>query len=416
MSAQPLTLRSALRNWASDLNKVKQKLSVLGLLDVLDSFPPTTFFAFHDGSFQGKKANKFQIGHRVNIDNTLEEVWAYIILGGDVEEPPVMIQIEEPLIPKSNKNPSRWPRPASLLLRKAEKLFPPFCFLQTDPSANPRNMLCALILYYTLINDQTETATKWSHFEISLIEALIYINDRAEYKQWREECVDDADLTASETSEAEPGHDSDADKKKGGVVSSRGSTVSVRSGATMAKLKEALGNDRVNLLDAIPPSPVTIERHNIDKYWPFRLYLARFGGRNVYVYLKHGWRTDCKILAHQTDETTWRWKFSDLGELQLLEPFACIMKLDQDLTTRGNKIRSLVYYYFMLAENEGLIDDPKLQVTKKSTIAICAACKNLEEADYNRVEAQHQLQVNQGNGNQEVYLRINSGLIMAQKF
>jgi hypothetical protein len=49
-------------------------------------------------------------------------------------------------------------------------------------------------------------------------------------------------------------------------------------------------------------------------------------------------------------------------------------------------------------------------------IAICAACKNLEEADYNRVEAQHQLQVNQGNGNQEVYLRINSGLIMAQKF
>jgi hypothetical protein len=41
------------------------------------------------------------------------------------------------------------------------------------------------------------------------------------------------------------------------------------------------------------------------------------------------------------------------------------MKLDQDLTTRGNKIRSLVYYYFMLAENEGLIDDPKLQVTKK---------------------------------------------------
>jgi hypothetical protein len=397
MRDQPLIPRAAPRTGESSLDKLKQRLSVLGLLDVFDSFPPTTSFAFYDGSFQGKRARKFQIGHRVNTDNTLDEAWAYIILERDVEEPPVMIQVEEPWVPDRVKKPSRWPRPASSLLRKADKLLAPFCFLKTEPPANPRNKLCALILYYTLADGQTETATNWATFEASFIAALEYINNRAEYQQWREEQVNDPDATLSETSGADKGNNDDGNQKTGGVVSLMGIAVSVRPGATIAKLMEALGNDRVHLLDAIPSIPVTIERHDIDKYWPFRLHLATYGGHNVYVYLKHGWRTDCKIIVHQVDDTTRQWTFSDLSGLRLLKPFACLMNLDQDFATRGNRVRSLVFYYFMLAENEGLIDDPKLQVTRYSTIVTSAACKNLEETGYRKDEVQQQARDDQGN-------------------
>jgi hypothetical protein len=189
----------------------------------------------------------------------------------------------------------------------------------------------------------------------------------------------------------------------GGVVRSVGSSVSVQSGTALEKLTKALGDERMKLLDLIPSLPVTIERHNNDDYWPFRLHIGTYDGSNVYVYRKHGKRrTDSKILSHGSDDNGGEWQFNDLSEVHLLEPFACLMKINNDLVTRGNKIRYLVYYYLMLAENEGLIDDPKLQVTPSTMIAtFVSTCRNLADAGYKNInpdEAQPQSQVDEGNG------------------
>jgi hypothetical protein len=401
MSDQPVSPRALPRKLESSLNKVKHSLNELGLVNVLDSFPPATSFAFRETEFQGKNAIKLHLGHRRQLDNTLAESWAYIILEQYDKKPPVMIQDEAPSMIEGNEKPRRWPRPASSLLRKARDLFPPFSFLQTNAGANPRNKLCALILYYSLVNGLADTATRWGFFEDSLIEALSYIEYREEYQLWRDEQVNDPDKILSETSEAEQDDDSDASQKKGGVVRSTGSSVSVKPGTSLAKLKDVLGYERAQLFDAIPPIPVTIERHDNDAYWPFRLHLGMHGNTNVYVYLKHGWRTDCKIISHESDNETQQWKFSDLSELQLFKPFSCFMQINQNLATRGNKVRYLVYYYFMLAENEGFIDSPQLEVTMSSMItSFCAACKNLEDAGYENDaydEVQDQSQADKGN-------------------
>jgi hypothetical protein len=166
------------------------------------------------------------------------------------------------------------------------------------------------------------------------------------------------------------------------TVCSAGSSISVKPGSNIAKLLKALG-DRINLLDAIPPTPISLDRQDLyPTYSPLRLYLGQHDDNKVYVYLTQDLKESTKILAQRDDETL-SWKFTDLSEIQLVEPFAYIMTLKQDLRTRGNKIRYLVLYYFMLAENAGLIGLLKTQTSIQSmTVSLCAACKNLEEARF----------------------------------
>jgi hypothetical protein len=413
MSAQLTGPGAIPRKSEPTLNKIKQRLSAIGLLQVLESFPPVASFAFHQTKLQGKKAIKTHLGYRIQVsDNVVEESWAeswaYIIIEQCDTEPPVMIRDEGSLVTASDKKSRSYPRSASSLLSKAQRLCPPYCFLQTEPPANPRNKLCALILYYALVNGLADTATRWNAFENSLIDAIAYIEQRAEYQQWRSEQNNNItdiyqDGTLSATSEAARSNVSDGSQTPGGVVRPVGSAVSIKAGTTLEKLKDALGDERMHLLDYIPPYPVTIERHDIDDYWPFRLQLGTYGDSNVYVYMKHGpGRTDCKIMSHGSDGKMLKWwSFADLRGLQLSEPFACFMKIKQDLATRGNKVLYLAYYYLMLAENEGIIDSPRLQVTTSTMVpTFVAACRNLAEAGNDRNEldkAQRQPQANKGN-------------------
>ncbi|EAT77277.2 hypothetical protein SNOG_15344 [Parastagonospora nodorum SN15] len=123
----------------------------------------------------------------------------------------------------------------------------------------------------------------------------------------------------------------------------------------MAKIIAALG-DRASLLDAIPSTAVTFSGQNlISEYDPIVLEFGAFGESTVNVYLTQGVKGDTRILAQDSDGELLHWKFGDLTGIDLVEPFDSIMRLDQELPSRGNKIRYLVLYYFMLAEHAGLI-------------------------------------------------------------
>jgi hypothetical protein len=396
MSVQSADRRALPRKWGSAINKIKRILEAHGLLQVLDLFPSTTSFTFDESNWRGKKALKTYLGHRRQVadadgPDSFAESWAYIILEQCKIEPPVMIQDKGPELTGTRKS---YRRPASSLLCRAQDLLPPFCFLQTELPANPRNKLCALILYYALVNGVSDAATRWNLFEDSLIEAIAYIEQRAEYQQWRSEQPDDKDATLSATSEAAQNDDSEEAQMPGGVVRSVGSSVLVRSGTALEKLTKDLGDERMKLLDLIPSLPVTIERHDNDEYWPFRLHLGTHDGDNVHVYRKSvKRRTENRILSHRGE-----WQFIDLSDVELLEPFACLMRTKNDLATRGNKIRYLVYYYLMLAENEGLTDDPKLQVSSSTMIAtFVSVCRNLAEASQESTSSD-EAQTDEGNG------------------
>jgi hypothetical protein len=369
------------------------------LLQVFATFPAAQSFTFDESNWRGNKALRTHLGRRRQVTDPDEpdsfaESWAYIILKQCKVDPPVVVQDEGPELTGTRRS---YRRSASSLLCRAQKLLPPFCFLQTDLPANPRNKLCALILYYALVNGFSDAATRWNLFEDSLVEAVTYIEQRAEYQQWRSEQLDDQDATLSATSEAAQSDDSEEAQMPGGVVRSVGSSVLARSGTALEKLTRDLGDDRMKLLDLIPSLPVTIGRHDNDEYCPFRLHLGTYDGHNVYVYRKPvKRRTENRILSHGGE-----WQFIDLSEVKLLDPFACLMKTKNDLVTRGNKIRYLVYYYLMLAENEGLTDDPKLQVSSTTIIAtLVSVCRNLAEASQENTssdEVEPQSQVDEGN-------------------
>ena len=166
------------------------------------------------------------------------------------------------------------------------------------------------------------------------------------------------------------------------TICSTGSSVKVKPGTTLARFKDALG-DRFSLLDAIPQIPIAFERQVIfPAYFPFRVHFGTFRGSRVYLYLTLDTKGTIKIIAHGDDGEQRSWTFFDLREPKLFEPFNFFMHFgDNNLRTRGNKIRYIVYYYFMLAENEGLIDNPQIQWSSSSMLAtFCSACRDLEAA------------------------------------
>lgn len=377
------------------LNRLQATLESHGLWDVIDSLPPATSLLFQKTTIMGQSAIRVRLGFREQTDGDQASSWAYILLHCNDLEPPVLIWDELPLV---HVRPGLYRRAASSLLRVSGELLVPFYFLQFDPPGNDnaphvRNMLCALVLYYSLTIGLTDTAIHWAKFESSLLQALEYIDNSTDYQRWRTHPevrpnsttrVSELVLVAmsNENTEEEIDRTIIEGIQEGGTLRSAGSSVFVKAGTNIAKLMQALG-DRVTLLDAIPPTPIVFNRQDFfPTYSPSRMYFGRYGDANVYVYLTQDLKGSTKILA-QHDGEFLSWKFSDLGGLQLVEPFAYIMTLKQDLKTRGNKIRYLVFYYFMLAENAGLISVPKTQTSFQSMIVpLCAACKNLEEADF----------------------------------
>jgi hypothetical protein len=160
MSTQSADTRVLPRKWKSALKNIERRLRAHGLLQVFATFPAIQSFTFHDSNWTGRKALKIHLGFRIQVvgandPESFAESWAYIILEQCKTEPPVMIQDERPELTGTG---SRYRRSASSLLCRAQKLFPPFCFLQTESPANPRKKLCALILYYALVSGISDVA------------------------------------------------------------------------------------------------------------------------------------------------------------------------------------------------------------------------------------------------------------------
>ncbi|KAH8727727.1 hypothetical protein GQ44DRAFT_702880 [Phaeosphaeriaceae sp. PMI808] len=395
MATHRMEPRPPSRKWQSLLSKIRARLNTCGLLHVLESFPPATSFSFYEATILKRRAIKLHLGFRNQVNAPRATSWAYIVLEGSEFDPPVIFRDEIAAASGIQDQPQLIPRAASSLLRKAEDLFVPVRFLQFDPhETSVRNMLCALVLYYSLVNGLCDLAIGWGAFEGSLVKALEYIDSNLAYSRWRNEQLGSNTsieapaikqiTSATQSSNAKKCISSAETKIHGGVVCSNGSSVLARAGTTLAKLREVLG-DKFQLVDALPPIPVRIERQNaFPTYFPFRLHLGRYRNCEVYVYFKLDLRRTSTIVAQNEVGETWTWTFLNLQQLQLFEPFSFIMRLSNlDLRTRGNKIRYLVYYYFMLAENEGIIDDLQLRGSFPSMIpSFCSACRDLERVSY----------------------------------
>lgn len=393
------------RQWQSYVDKLRVRLASDGLLDVLESFPPPSSFEFQDTTTRKQKAVRLRLGKREQNDATRATSWAYIVHANSLQrwkgehEPPVFIRDE---LRRSDDTPRLFKRAATSLLRKAGELLPPFCFLHfdsQDKATHVRDMLCALVLYYSLVNSLTETAIKWSKFENSLLLALECIDDSASYQRWQNAQNPDTEAVQirrmrrrvrpqivshnakdEARTEYEINYGTSNTSCKGGVVHSLESAIPVEPGSHLAKLIAALG-DHAPLLDAIPSTVVTFSRQNlIPDYCPIMLEFGTYGGCAVNVFLTQGVKGDTRILARDSDGHLLRWKFEDLTGIDLVEPFDSIMRLDQELRSRGSKIRYLVFYYFMLAEHAGLIGKISAPWKHESMVpGLGAACNRLRK-------------------------------------
>jgi hypothetical protein len=144
--------------------------------------------------------------------------------------------------------------------------------------------------------------------------------------------------------------------------------------------------DKIKLLDAIPDTPIKFEKQTVyPNYAQFRIYFGSYHGCPVYVYRTIDKKAGFKIIAHKEgggEEDDWTFFTLSGPELELVSPFNLFMQGEhQDLAASANKIRYLVYYYLMLAENDGIIGNARLVTSLSSMKAsFCAACNNLEKA------------------------------------
>jgi hypothetical protein len=372
------------RPWQSSVDRTRARLLADGLLGVLDSFPAPSSFQFYKASSRGESAIRLRLGYRKQDDGSVAASWAYIELNHQSITPPVRYRDELPPVDKNK--PVSYPRRASSLLRIAKDLLPPFRFLQFDSGeniSNMRGMLCSLVLYYAMASGHTDAATSWNNFESSLFQALTYIQDNAEYWLWCDERTNGSMLARTPFIMT---HSDNALSKTNGVakVTKTGGTVSsnqalspARPGTHLARLQGAL-KESVDLLGLIPSTPVIIERQDLfTDYFPFRLHIGKHGQSDAYVYLTHDVQKKVKIIAHgDQNQEGLTWTFRDLRGLNLFEPFATVMRQKGNLKYRGLKIRYLVNYYYMIADNEGLIDDPNIAVDPDNVLApFCATCR-----------------------------------------
>ncbi|KAH7074492.1 hypothetical protein BKA63DRAFT_443556, partial [Paraphoma chrysanthemicola] len=313
--------------------------------------------------------------------------------------PPVLFRDKATSASRSGAPPQLTPRSAASLLRKAERLEPPFCFLQFDPhdnATNVRGMLCAVVLYYSLVAGLSDHALKWSSFEGSLFQALTYINRSFPFQQWREggaQASEEAMQLDGPVFGAGPdsdAHTTGADlatstnaKRHTTCIRSLGSAIVIQPGTDLAKFKILLGNE-FEILDAIPSLPVIIEPQDIfPDYFPLRLHIGTYRDVDAYLYPTQNGNGKVTIVAHGAGGISKAWNLFELNGIELFEPFATLMRpVSLQARTRGNRIRYMVYYYFMLAENAGFSGSPRFQITESIIPTFLSACRHLKSAIY----------------------------------
>jgi hypothetical protein len=97
-----------------------------------------------------------------------------------------------------------------------------------DNATNVRGMICSLVAYYALMSGLSDCAIKWTRFESSFIQALQYVDNRAEYRRWLEVQAEDSNATLDEhMSHAEEAQIEVADEDAVDDVSDSNSSVNV---------------------------------------------------------------------------------------------------------------------------------------------------------------------------------------------
>jgi hypothetical protein len=259
-----------------------------------------------------------------------------------------------------------------------------------------------------------------------MIQALRHIKSRASYQQWRhEQRIASSDASkvgktmgqkaqpkpeeamfetqsAQYTTEGSPTTSASCiDAYTGGLVRSSGSAVTIKPCTSLSVLKNQLGNKRFELLDNIPSVSIVVSRHSFDPpYFPFRVRIgthdwASEGPLAIYAYLVHDGikKNVMKILSHNKQGDERSWPLERLEDLTLFEPFKCLNKLKTKSdgakpgpSARAAKIRSVVAYYFFLAENEGSIGDPRIQIGEAFCKRLSTACAELGKAGFHKTE------------------------------
>lgn len=399
-----------LQAWQKDVQR-------LGLQDVLSSFPAPGSFRFNKVRKNGHDTVTMFLGNRPNPNGSTSQVWARIVPRSERKDfqPPLIFYDEE----LSGTFTIQYPRSASSLLRKATLLLPPFCFLQhdlVDESTNVRELLSAVILNLAAAADVDASAWRWDKFGDSLIQALRYIDSRGAFHSWRhqrklaalaqtkpsnlaKEVQDESnqDTHAELTGNA---HAEDLNtvsttsngRYRGGTVRSRGSDIAISPNTSLAKLKRELGDRRFKMLDEIPPKPMTISPHDLGgSLFPFRMFVGTAVYQeteeviDVYAYIDHDeGKTSMYFMSHDKTGLEQMYDVNDMREgVDLVQPLEYLNNLkkvsykNDAKSARTAKLRSLVSYYFFLAENQGLISNPRIDVHEAFGKRLCAVCKEL---------------------------------------
>lgn len=279
-------------------------------------------------------------------------------------------------------------------------------------------MLCAIVLYQAMVTDVENCALQWDQFGHSLSRALRYIESRSAYHQWRHEqklaaiqrhqlsgsaCA--TNEAAQKANDAE-GNDGATEKPQAGLRSSKSYTGGeVRPGrgtvtmpnTSLARLKDELGEKKASFLDEMPQLPMRITPHDLGpSYFPFRMLIGSHRWSSgepfkVYAYLEHdrGKGATMRFLSHDDTGHEQSFTVDQLLGISLLQPLEYLNNFKKTSYANGGgssartaKIRSVISYYFFLAENEGLIGDPRVTIGEAFAKRLCAAIKEMRGATF----------------------------------
>ncbi|KAF3034323.1 hypothetical protein E8E12_004956 [Didymella heteroderae] len=385
--------------------------------DVLSSLPAPDSFQFNKARKNGHDTITLFLGNRPNPNGSTSQAWARIVSFSEGKDlrPPLLFYDQV----FDGARTVQYPRSASSLLRKATKLFPPFCFLQYDPidkEANVREMLSAIILYLAAATEVDASAWHWDNFGDSLIQALRYIDSRGAFHEWRHQqklvaftesnrVKASADVQKEMPSKSNVDQSSDSATEEpltvsttnnnqylGGTVRSRGSDVTIRPNTSLERLQRELGDRKFKMLDKIPPKPMIISRHNVaGSLFPFRMLIGSAAYQetgeviNVYAYIDHeGGKTSMIFMSHDMANLEQIYDVNDMRDgVNLVQPLEYLNNLkkesykDDAKSARTAKLRSLISYYFFIAENKGLIGNPRVDINEGFCKRLCAVCKEL---------------------------------------
>jgi hypothetical protein len=396
---------------------VQRDVQRLGLQDVLSSFPIPDSFHFNKARKNGHDTIMLFLGNRPSLNGSTSQARARIVSQSERKDlrPPLLFYDHE----LNGTRTIQYPRSASSLLRKATLLLPPFCFLQhdlIDEATNVREMLSAIILYLAAATEVDASAWRWDKFGDSLIHALRYIDTRSAFHEWRHrhklaalaqsDTVEDVEKAQAglgqDTHASQPRNPATEDSNTvsatpkgqylGGTVRSRGSYIAITANTSLEKLKKELGDRKFRMLDQIPPKPMTISQHDIGgTLFPFRMFVGTAVYQetgeliNIYAYIDYDeGKTSMYFMSHDKTGLEQIYDVNDMREgVDLVQPLEYLNNLkkvsykNDAKSARTAKLRSLVSYYFFLAENQGLISSPGIDVHEAFGKRLCAVCKEL---------------------------------------